>query len=102
LDQKPTAEIGSVAEGARAGERTLTGGTWSVSDKRGESALTERAQRQRGNGWLPGSEGVRTVRSRSNRKGSEGSEGGPRGPNRLIKIGRGKVRPGWMSGYGWR
>jgi hypothetical protein len=31
----------------------------------GESALTERAQRQRGNGRLQGSEGVRAVRSRS-------------------------------------
>jgi hypothetical protein len=31
----------------------------------GESALTERAQRQRGNRWLQGSEGVRAVRSRS-------------------------------------
>jgi hypothetical protein len=24
------------------------------------------------------------------------------GPSRLIKIRRGKIRPGKMSGYGWR
>jgi hypothetical protein len=40
----------------------------------GESALTERAQRHRGNRRLLGSEGVRAVRSRSNGEGSEGSE----------------------------
>jgi hypothetical protein len=34
--------------------------------------LTERAQCQRGNGWLQGSEGVRAVRSRSDGEGSEG------------------------------
>jgi hypothetical protein len=34
-----------VAKGARASVRALTGGPWSVSD-RGESELTERAQRQ--------------------------------------------------------
>jgi hypothetical protein len=61
---------------ARAGGRALTGGTGSVSDRGGERALTERAQCQRGNGRLQGSEGVRTVRSRSD---GEGSEGVPRG-----------------------
>jgi hypothetical protein len=54
-----------------------------VSDKGEESALTERAQRQRGNGRLQGSEGVRTVRPRSDGEasegGSNGSEGGPSG-----------------------
>jgi hypothetical protein len=65
LDQKLTAEITSTAEGARAGGRALTGGTGSVSDRGGESALTEWAQRQRGIRWLQGSEGVRAVRSRS-------------------------------------
>jgi hypothetical protein len=63
-----------------------------VSAIEGESALTERVKRQRGNERLEGSEGVRDVRSRSDGggggpKGSEGSEGGP---NRSIKIGRGK------------
>jgi hypothetical protein len=43
LDQKLTAEIRSAAEGARG--RALTSGTGSVSDRRGESALTEWAQR---------------------------------------------------------
>jgi hypothetical protein len=36
-----------------------------VSATEGESALKERAQRQRGNRRLQGSEGVRAVRSRS-------------------------------------
>jgi hypothetical protein len=36
-----------------------------VSATEGESALTERVQRQRGNERLEGSEGVRDVRSRS-------------------------------------
>jgi hypothetical protein len=43
-----------------------------VSATEGESALTERAQRQRGNSRLQGSEGVRAVRSRSDEEGSEG------------------------------
>jgi hypothetical protein len=43
-----------------------------VSATEGESALTERAQRQRGNERLEGSEGVRAVRSRSDGEGSEG------------------------------
>jgi hypothetical protein len=51
-----------------------------VSATEGESALTEGAQRQRGNGRLQGSEGVRAVRSRSDR---EGSEGGPNGSERV-------------------
>jgi hypothetical protein len=55
LDQKPTAEIKSAAEGARGGGANR----WDRECQRqGESALTERAQRQRGNGWLQGSEGV--------------------------------------------
>jgi hypothetical protein len=37
----------------------------------GEIVLTERAQRQRGNGRLQGSEGVRTVRSRSDGEKSD-------------------------------
>ena len=37
----------------------------SFSDRGGESALTTWAQRQRGNGRLQGSEGVRAIRSRS-------------------------------------
>ena len=39
--------------------------------------LTERAQRQMGNGRLQGSEGVRAVRSRSDGEGSEGVRTGP-------------------------
>jgi hypothetical protein len=50
-----------------------------VSATEGESVLTERAQLQRGNGRLQGSEGVRVVRSRSDGEGSEGVRGGPRG-----------------------
>jgi hypothetical protein len=72
LDQEPTAKIRSMAEGDRAGGRALIGGPGSVSDRGGESVLTERVQRQRGNGWLQGSEGVRIVRSRSDGRGSEG------------------------------
>jgi hypothetical protein len=40
----------------------------------GESALTERAQRQRGNGRLQGSEGVRAVRSRPDRGNQTGKD----------------------------
>ena len=78
MDQKPTAEIRFAAEGARADGRALTNGTRSVSDRGGESTLTERAQRQRGNGRLQGSEGVRAVRSRSDGEGSEGVRRGVR------------------------
>jgi hypothetical protein len=42
LDQKPTAEIRSAAEGARAGERALTGGP-NASVTEGEDTLTDRA-----------------------------------------------------------
>jgi hypothetical protein len=49
VDRKPTTEIRSTAEGARAGERALIGGTGSVSNRGEESALIERDQRQRGN-----------------------------------------------------
>jgi hypothetical protein len=35
LDQKPTAEVRSAAEGARAGGRALTGGPGGVSDRGG-------------------------------------------------------------------
>jgi hypothetical protein len=59
----------------RGGGRALTGGTGSVSDRGGENALTERAQRQRGNGRLQGSEGIRVIRSRSDGARSRGSEG---------------------------
>jgi hypothetical protein len=46
-----------------------------VSATEGESALTERVQRQRGNRWLQGSEGVRAIRSGSDGgRGSRGSE----------------------------
>jgi hypothetical protein len=45
-----------------------------VSATKGESVLTERAQRQRGNGWLQGSEGVRAVRSRSNGENQTGKD----------------------------
>jgi hypothetical protein len=58
-----------------------------VTDK-GESALTERVQRQRGNGRLQGSEGVRTVRSRS--------DGGrdPRGSEPFDQDRTGEIRQG--------
>jgi hypothetical protein len=55
----------------------LTSGTGSVSD-RGESALTERIQRQRGNRRLQGSEGSEPFdqdRTRRGPRGSRGSEG---------------------------
>jgi hypothetical protein len=61
------------------GRRALTSGTGSVSDRGGESVLTERAQRQRRNGWLQGSEGVRTVRSSSDGEGAERGLPGGRG-----------------------
>jgi hypothetical protein len=65
------AEIRSATEGVRVGGQAMTDGTGSVND-RGESALTERAQRQRGNRRLQGSEGVRAVRSRLDGEGSKG------------------------------
>jgi hypothetical protein len=71
-------KIRSTAEGARADGRALTSEP-RVSGTEGESALTERVQRPRGNRRLQGSEGVRAVRSRSN----GGSEGGPSGSERL-------------------
>jgi hypothetical protein len=48
--------------------------------------LTERAQRQRGNGRLQGSEGVQVVRSRSDGGGSNGSERVPGGPNGSKRV----------------
>jgi hypothetical protein len=83
-----------VAEGARAGGRALTGGTGSVSNRGEESALTERAQRQRGNGRLQGSERVRAG-PRGVRTALSGSE--PFNQDRT-----GEIRPGRMSGCGWR
>jgi hypothetical protein len=50
-----------------------------MSTTEGESALTERAQRQGGNGRLQGSEGVRAVRSRSDGGGPKGVRTGPSG-----------------------
>jgi hypothetical protein len=74
-----------MAEGARAGGRALTGGTGSVSDRGGESALTERGPVPKGKQTATG---VRAVRSRSD---GEGSEGVRAGPSRSIKIGQGKL-----------
>jgi hypothetical protein len=56
----------------RTGGRALTSRP-GASAAEGEGALTERVQRQRGNRWLQGSEGVRAVRSRSD------GGSGPRG-----------------------
>jgi hypothetical protein len=73
LDQKPTAEIRSVAEGACAGERALIGGTGSVSDRGEESVLTERASaRGETDGYRGPSRSIKIGRR-------EGSEGGPKG-----------------------
>jgi hypothetical protein len=94
-----------VTEGARAGGRALTGRPGNVSDRGGERALTERAQRQRGNGRLQGSEEVRAVRSRSDgggpkgvRTGPSGSEGGPSRCEWHWQVGQGmsgaRVRSG--------
>jgi hypothetical protein len=58
-----------------------------VSDRE-ESALTERVKRQRGNGRLQGSEGVRTVRSRSN------GGRGPKGSEPFDQDWTGEIRPG--------
>jgi hypothetical protein len=69
---KPTAEIRFAAEGARAGGQALTNGPGSVSDRGGESTLTERAQRQRGYEWLQGSEGGPSRSIKIGRRGSEG------------------------------
>jgi hypothetical protein len=84
-----------------------------VSTIEGESALTERAQRQRGNGRLQGSEGVRAVRSRSDGEGSEGGpngsewvQGGPSESERVravrSKSDRGKSDRGKIDGCGRR
>jgi hypothetical protein len=63
-----------------------------VSATEGKSALTERVQRQGGNGWLQGSEGVRAVRSRSDGgRGPRGSEGVRAVRSRLDG---GIIRPG--------
>jgi hypothetical protein len=45
-----------------------------VSATEGESALTEWAQRQRGNERLQGSEGVRAIRSRSDGENQTGND----------------------------
>jgi hypothetical protein len=55
-----------------------------VSAIEGESALTERVKRQRGNERLEGSEGVRDVRSRSD--GGGGVRRGPRGPKGVQTV----------------
>jgi hypothetical protein len=57
-----------------------------VSSTEGESVLTERAQRQGGNGRLQGSEGVRAVQSRSDGEGSEGVRMGLKGSERVRAI----------------
>jgi hypothetical protein len=66
--------------------------------QRGGSALTEWAQRQ---GEADGCRGPsRSIKmDGGGPKGSKGGPMGPRGPSRSIKIGRGKIRPGMMSGY---
>jgi hypothetical protein len=87
-------EIRSAAEGARGGGLALTGGTGSVSD-RGE----ERADRAG-----PAPEGKRTA---------AGVRGGPscsikirlgglRGSEPFDQDRTGEIRPGRMSGCGWR
>jgi hypothetical protein len=87
------AEIRSATEGARGGGRALTGGIGGVSNRGGEGALTERAQRQRGNGRLQGSEGVRVVRSRSDGGGPKGFErvrtgpSGSEGGSERVRVG---------------
>jgi hypothetical protein len=66
-----------------------------VSATEGESALIERAQRQRGNGQLQGSEGSEPFdRDRTGR--------GPRWSEPLDQDRTGKIRPGRISVYGWR
>jgi hypothetical protein len=84
-----------------------------VSATEGESVRTEWAQRQ---GETDGCRGPRgsepfdqdqTEGVRGGPMGSESfdqdrTEGVQGGPSRLIKIGRGEIRPGRMSGCGWR
>jgi hypothetical protein len=72
--------------------KALIGGTGSVSDRGGESALTERAQCQRGNGWLQGSEPFNRDRTRR----------GPRGSEPFDQDQTGEIGLGRMSGCGWR
>jgi hypothetical protein len=72
LDQKPTAEIRSTAEAARAGGRALTSGAGSVSDRGDER--TDRAGPAQERKWT--ATGVRG------------------GPSHSIKIGLGRVRRG--------
>jgi hypothetical protein len=76
LDQKPTAEIRSVAEGACAGERALTGGTGSVSDRGEESVLTERANAR---GETDGYRGPRGSEPFDQDRTEGGVRGGPKG-----------------------
>jgi hypothetical protein len=85
--------------GARG--RALTSGTGSVSN-RGESALTERAQRQRGNGRLQGSKGSEPFDQDRTGRGPRGSEGGPKGSEPFDQDWMGRIRLGRMSGCGWR
>jgi hypothetical protein len=74
LDQKPTAEIRSAVEGARG--RALTGGTGNVSDRGGESALTEQG---------PALEGKQTA---------TGVRGGPKGSEPFDQDRTGKNQTG--------
>jgi hypothetical protein len=68
----------------------------------GGKTLTERAQPQRGNRRLQGSEGVRAVRSRSDVEGSGGvrvggSEGVRGGSEPFDQDRTGEIRPGRKS-----
>jgi hypothetical protein len=90
LDQKPTVEIRSVDEGARASADRRA----RASAAEGESALTEQAQRQRGNRRLQGFEGIRVVRSRSDGEGFEGVQAVRLRSDEKNQTGR-------MSGCGW-
>jgi hypothetical protein len=98
------AEIRSAAEGARG--RALISGTRSVSDRGGESALTERGPAPEGKQTATRVRGGPSRSIKIERGGVRGgpnwSEGVRTGPSRSIKIRRGKIRPGRMSGCEWR
>jgi hypothetical protein len=78
--------------------RALTGGTGSVNDRGGECA-------DRAGPALEGKQttaGVRGGPSRSIKIGRGEVRGGPRGSEPFDQDRTGEIRPGRMSGYGWR
>jgi hypothetical protein len=90
------ADIRSATDGARTGGRALISGP-GVSATEGEGALTERVQRQRGNGRLQGSESFDQDQTEGVRRGSKRVRASSSGSER-VRVVRSKSNGGNQTG----